>query len=146
MLKFVPDYLKTRKMCKRTVQKLPDLLRHVPDQCKFQKMYDKVENGETLQSVLDCYKNQVMYNKAVDNYPHALEFVPECYKTQKCVRKLLILILLQLNIFWNAIRLKKCVIKQFIDVFYLSLFLINIKRKKYVTWLFLYIFFNSILQ
>ena len=48
MLKFVPDYLKTRKMCKRTVQKLPDLLRHVPDQCKFQKMCDKVENGETL--------------------------------------------------------------------------------------------------
>ena len=22
-----------------------------------------------------------MYNKAVDNYAHALEFVPECYKT-----------------------------------------------------------------
>ena len=24
-----------------------------------------------------------MCNKAVDNYPHALEFVYECYKTQK---------------------------------------------------------------
>ena len=23
-----------------------------------------------------------MCNKAVDNYPHALEFAPECYKTQ----------------------------------------------------------------
>ena len=22
-------------------------------------------------------------NRAVENYPHALEFVPECYKTQK---------------------------------------------------------------
>ena len=33
----------------------------------------------------DCYKNQEMCIKAVDNYPHALEFVPECYKTQKNV-------------------------------------------------------------
>ena len=24
-----------------------------------------------------------MCNKAVDNYSHALEFIPECYKTQK---------------------------------------------------------------
>ena len=28
-----------------------------------------------------------MCNKAVDNYPHALEFVPECYKTQKVCDK-----------------------------------------------------------
>ena len=29
-----------------------------------------------------------MCNKAVDNYPHALEFVPECYKTQEmCYNK-----------------------------------------------------------
>ena len=46
-------------------------------------MCDKavLENGETLKSVLDCYKNQEKRNKAVANYPHALEFVPECYKT-----------------------------------------------------------------
>ena len=29
-----------------------------------------------------------MYNKAVDSYPHALEFVFECYKTQKMCNKL----------------------------------------------------------
>ena len=28
-----------------------------------------------------------MCNKAVDNYSHALEFVPECYKTQKMCDK-----------------------------------------------------------
>ena len=28
-----------------------------------------------------------MYNKEVDSYPHALEFVPECYKTQKTSEK-----------------------------------------------------------
>ena len=28
-----------------------------------------------------------MFNKAVDNYPHALEFVPDCYLTQKMCDK-----------------------------------------------------------
>ena len=55
-----------------------------------------LENGGTLKSVPDCFKNQEICNKVVGNCPHALEFVPECYKTQKvCVIKLLILILLQ---------------------------------------------------
>ena len=42
-------------------------------------MNDKaiLEDGETLKYVPDCYKNQEMCNKAVDNYPHALELVPE---------------------------------------------------------------------
>ena len=31
MFKFVPDHLKTKKMCKRAVKKLPYLLRYVPD-------------------------------------------------------------------------------------------------------------------
>ena len=48
-----------------------------------------------LKSVPDCYKNQEMGNEAVDNYPHTLEFVLKCYKTQKCVIKLLILVHLQ---------------------------------------------------
>ena len=54
-----------------------------------------LENNGTLKSVPDYNKNQEMCNKAVDNYPHALEFVPECYKTKKSVIKLLILIFLQ---------------------------------------------------
>ena len=71
MLKFVPDHLKTKT--------LPDLLRYVLDQYWTQQMYDKaiLENGGTLKSVPDCYKNQETCNKAVDNYPRALEFVPE---------------------------------------------------------------------
>ena len=32
-------------------------------------------------SVPDCYKNEQLCDKAIDNDPHALEFVPECYKT-----------------------------------------------------------------
>ena len=48
-----------------------------------QQMCDKaiLENGGTLKSAPDSYRNHDICNKAVDNYPHALEFVPECYKT-----------------------------------------------------------------
>ena len=49
-------------------------------------MCDK-ENAATIKSVPDCYKNQEMCNKAVVNYPHALEFVPECHKTQEMCNK-----------------------------------------------------------
>ena len=45
------------------------------------------ENGETLHSVPDCYKNQEMCKKAVDNCPYALEFVPECFMTQEICDK-----------------------------------------------------------
>ena len=85
IIKFVPDHLKTKKMCKHAVKKLPYLLRYVPDQCKTQQICDKaiLENAGTLEYVPDCYKNKKMCNNAVENYPHALEFVPECYKTHK---------------------------------------------------------------
>ena len=64
------------------------LLRYVPDQYKTQQMCDEDiwENGGTFQSVPDCYKNQEI-NKAVNNYFHALEVVPECYNTQKTYDK-----------------------------------------------------------
>ena len=41
MMKFVPDHLKTKKMCKHTAKKLPYLIRYVPDQYKTQQMCDK---------------------------------------------------------------------------------------------------------
>ena len=46
-----------------------------------------VENGGTLESVRKCYKNQQMCDKAVDNYPHELKFVPDSYITQKMCDK-----------------------------------------------------------
>ena len=44
-----------------------------------------LENGGALGSVPDCYcyKNQNLRDKAIDNYPHVLKFVPDCYKPQK---------------------------------------------------------------
>ena len=78
-------------MWKNLVQKLPFVIRYVSDQYKAEKMWDKVG---TLIFVSDCYKNPKKGNKAVDNYAHALESVSNCCKTQKCVIKLLILVLL----------------------------------------------------
>ena len=39
------------------------------------------ENVGTLESVPDGCKNQQMSDKAVDNYAHALKFVPDFYNT-----------------------------------------------------------------
>ena len=48
-------------------------------------MCDKgiLENGGALEFIFVCCKNQKMCNKAIDNYPHALQFDPEYYMTEK---------------------------------------------------------------
>ena len=59
-----------------------------------------------------------MLNKAVDNYPHVLEFVPECFMTKKMCDKA-VNTYPSANIFFlNALWLKKCVIKQLINAFF----------------------------
>ena len=59
ILKLVPDQPKT-KTCKHAINRLPFVIRYVPDQYKTQQMCDKatLENGRTLESVPNCYKNQ----------------------------------------------------------------------------------------
>ena len=84
-----------------------------------------------------------MCNTAVGNYPHALEFVPECYKTKKMCDK-------AVNTYPYTIQfVPECVMTQeichkavnrFLCVCFF-LFLINIKLKKCVTELFLMILF-----
>ena len=82
----------------------------------IQEMFDKViiETDETLKFITDSYKNWNVCNKAVDNNVYALEFVRGCFKAQKCVIKMLILIFLQYNLFLNTIKLKKGVTKMLI--------------------------------
>ena len=41
MLKFVPNHLKTKKICKHGLRKLPYLLRYLPDWYETQKMCNK---------------------------------------------------------------------------------------------------------
>ena len=42
-------------------EKLPYLLRYVPDNYKTQQMCNNIKNGGTLKSVSDCYKNQEFF-------------------------------------------------------------------------------------
>ena len=58
-LRFVPDHLDTKKMCKNVVKKLPFVLRYLRHRYKTHEMCDKVilENGETLKFVPGCYRN-----------------------------------------------------------------------------------------
>ena len=55
MLKFIPDHLKTKTVCKHAVKKLRYLLKYIPDQYKTQQICEKgiLENGRTLSSVPD---------------------------------------------------------------------------------------------
>ena len=70
-------------MCKGCVilEKSGRMIKYIPSCCKYQKV---------------CYE-------AVDNYCHAWEFVPDYYKTQKQLVKLLILILLQYKLQFSVI-------------------------------------------
>ena len=41
MLKFVPNHLKSKKLCKDAVKKLPFLITYIPDRYKTQQKCDK---------------------------------------------------------------------------------------------------------
>ena len=49
---------------------------------------EAVENYlHALEFVPECYKTQNMCDKAVNTYPATIEFVPECYNIQKVCAK-----------------------------------------------------------
>ena len=101
-----------------------------------------LENGGTLKSFSDCYKNQEMCNKAADDYPHVLEFVPErfmtpemcdkavdtypstikfapdCHKTQDMCNKAVNSCFLDFILFLTNTKLKKCVTELFLKIFF----------------------------
>ena len=83
-------------------------------------MCDKAiqENGGTLKSFPDCYKNQEMWNKAVDNCPHESEFVLECYKAQKMSDNAVDTYPSTMKFVPECFMTKKCVINQLTYVFY----------------------------
>ena len=125
---------------------MPYLLRYVPEPYNTWQMCDKtvLQNGGILKSVPDFYKNQEMCNKAINNYPHALELVPECYNPPKKIRDSSVdtypsTIKFASECFMAQEMYDKAVNRCFL---YFIVFLINIKIKKYVTVLFLRIFFQ----
>ena len=73
-----------------------------------------------------------MCNKAIENYPHALEQVSECCKTQKISDKAVDTYPFTIKFLPECYKTKEIATEQFIFL-YLTQFLINIKPKKYVT-------------
>ena len=67
-------------MCKNSVKKLAFIVRYVLDWNNTQEMCNIVILEYDRTFIPDCYKDQKVCNKAVDNYPHTLEFVPDQYK------------------------------------------------------------------
>ena len=76
-----------------------------------------------------------MCNKAVDNYPHALEFVPDCYMTQEVCDKAVDTYPSTIKFVSECYKTQEMCDRAVHRCFFLSfiLFLINIKLKKYVT-------------
>ena len=68
ILRFVPDHLKIKKMCKNAVRKLQFIIRYVPDWYKIKEMCDEVilEYGGILGFVPDCHKK--LFDKVIKNY------------------------------------------------------------------------------
>ena len=58
MSEFVPDHVKTKKMCKHAIKKLLFQVYYVPDRHKTQQMCSKVSlrNSGMLMLICDCYK------------------------------------------------------------------------------------------
>ena len=60
-----------------------------------------------------------MCGKGINNYSHAIKFFPIAIRPRKCAIKLPVLILLQYNLFLNAISVKKWLTKLSILVYFI---------------------------
>ena len=57
----------------------------------------------------DYYKTQIMCDKPVNSYDSTMEFVPECHKTQEMCHRAVNRCFLHLFTFLTDIKLNKCV-------------------------------------
>ena len=99
-------------------------------------MFDKtiLENNGILEFVRECYKNQEMCNKPLDNYLHALKLVPNCYITQKMCDKAVNTYHSRTQSVPQCYKAQEMCDKAVNRFFlYLILFLVNIKLNKYGT-------------
>ena len=87
MLKYVPDYLKTEKMCERAVEEDSWPLVYVPDCFKRKDMCKGVcPHPRLIGHVPDHFKTQEMCNKAVELDPSFLWFVTDWFVSQEQLR------------------------------------------------------------
>ena len=84
MLKYVPDYLKTEKMCKRAVEENSWSLAYAPDRFKWKDMCKGVSLHPWLIGHFpDYFKTQEMCNEAIELDPSFLRFVLDWFVSQE---------------------------------------------------------------
>ena len=81
-------------MCYKTILRNCEMLMFIPDCYNDQNIYNKAIDNypHALRSINDCYKTPKMCDKPDSTYPFKIQFAPDRSKTQKCVIKLLILV------------------------------------------------------
>ena len=79
--------------------------------CK--KAVDSYPHG--LEFIVECFMTQKMCDKAVDTYPSTIKFVPECFMIQEMSDKLVNIYLLYLILLMTGIKLIKCL---FLNIFF----------------------------
>ena len=77
----------------------------------FNKTVDNYPHA--LEFVPEFFKDQKMYDKAVDTHPSTIKFFLEYYKTQEMCDEVVKRCFLYLILFLISIRLKKCVAELF---------------------------------
>ena len=74
-----------------------------------------------LQVVPEWFKTQKMCDKAVNTYPSTIKFVPECFMTQKMCDKAVHTCFLYFIPFLINIRLRKCLTELFLKILFYSI-------------------------
>ena len=90
ILKLVPDKLKTKLIYKIAVKKITFCNKICSWAVRVtQQIYDKAAENypHALKFALDFYGTQTMCDKAVKTYNSTIKFVPKCYKTQEMYGK-----------------------------------------------------------
>ena len=84
-------------------------------------MCDKAVDNylHALEFFPECYKTQKAYDKVVDTYPFTIKFVPKCLMTQEMCDKAVNRFYLYLILFLIDIKIKKCVTELFLKILFL---------------------------
>ena len=74
MIRFIPDCLKTKQICKHAVKRL-----HIPKCFKTQEMCDKAVNihHSVTKFVCECFKIQEMCHEPIDTCPFVFDSIPD---------------------------------------------------------------------
>lgn len=84
-LEYIPDKMKTTKMCEMAVKHYDYYIKHVPDKLKTKKMCETVvrSGGTYLRCIPDEFKTKELCEIAVNKYGCNLKYVPDNLRTKE---------------------------------------------------------------